>query len=90
MPRHSLSKVWNHDRQAYWEHALSWPAANHGTGRRCASETGYDLVGCFIGSEGTFACSEATLQTIGYSPAVRTLLADMSMDVNAAVRRSQR
>jgi glycolate oxidase subunit GlcD len=45
---------------------------------------GYDLLGTFIGSEGTFGiATEATLRLTQSPPAVRTLLADF-MDVNDA------
>ncbi|MEO8436278.1 MAG: FAD-linked oxidase C-terminal domain-containing protein [Pyrinomonadaceae bacterium] len=47
---------------------------------------GYDLLGVFIGSEGTFGiATEATLKLSPIPPAVRTLLADFT-DVNAASR----
>ena len=47
---------------------------------------GYDLLGVFIGSEGTFGvATEATLRLSLIPPAVRTLLADFT-DVNAASR----
>ena len=45
---------------------------------------GYDLLGTFIGSEGTFGiATEATLRLVQLPPAVRTLLADF-MEVNDA------
>lgn len=45
---------------------------------------GYDLVGTFVGSEGTFGIvTEATLKLVPLPPAVRTLLAEF-MDVNDA------
>ncbi|MBA2731920.1 MAG: FAD-binding protein, partial [Acidobacteria bacterium] len=47
-----------------------------GTGTEAA---GYDLLGVFIGSEGTFGiATEATLRLVPLPPAVRTLLADFS------------
>jgi glycolate oxidase subunit GlcD len=47
---------------------------------------GYDLLGVFIGSEGTFGiATEATLRLVPLPSAVRTLLADFS-DVNDASR----
>jgi glycolate oxidase subunit GlcD len=47
---------------------------------------GYDLLGAFIGSEGTFGiATEATVRLTPISPAVRTLLADFS-DVDDASR----
>jgi len=47
---------------------------------------GYDLLGVFVGSEGTFGiATEATLRLLPIPPAVRTLLADFS-DVNDASR----
>jgi len=47
---------------------------------------GYDLLGAFVGSEGTFGiATEATLRLSAIPPAVRTLLADFT-DVNAASR----
>jgi glycolate oxidase subunit GlcD len=47
-------------------------------------EPGYDLVGVFIGSEGTFGiATEATLRLVPMPPAVRTLLADFP-EVNDA------
>lgn len=47
---------------------------------------GYDLLGVFIGSEGTFGiATEATLRLSAIPPAVRTLLADFT-DVNDASR----
>ncbi|HTD87342.1 MAG TPA: FAD-linked oxidase C-terminal domain-containing protein, partial [Candidatus Binatia bacterium] len=45
---------------------------------------GYDLVGTFVGSEGTFGiATEATVRLVHIPPAVRTLLADF-MDVDKA------
>src|SRR5687768_17925257 len=45
---------------------------------------GYDLLGTFIGSEGTFGiATEATLRLVPIPPAVRTLLAEF-VDVNNA------
>jgi glycolate oxidase subunit GlcD len=47
---------------------------------------GYDLLGVFVGSEGTFGiATEATVRLLPIPPAVRTLLADF-MDVNDASR----
>jgi glycolate oxidase subunit GlcD len=47
---------------------------------------GYDLLGLFIGSEGTFGiATEATLRLTPVAPAVRTLLADFG-EVDAASR----
>ncbi|MBS1795894.1 MAG: FAD-binding protein [Acidobacteria bacterium] len=47
---------------------------------------GYDLIGLFVGSEGTFGiATEATLRLLPVPPAVRTLLADF-LDVNDASR----
>src|SRR5262245_59501070 len=47
---------------------------------------GYDLLGTFIGSEGTFGiATEATVKLAPVPPAVRTLLADF-LDVDAASR----
>src|SRR5947207_510527 len=46
--------------------------------------SGYDLVGTFVGSEGTFGiATEATVRIVQIPPAVRTLLADF-MDVDKA------
>ena len=46
--------------------------------------TGYDLLGTFIGSEGTFGiATEATLRLVPIPPAVRTMLAEFG-EVNAA------
>ncbi|MDQ3754146.1 MAG: FAD-binding oxidoreductase [Acidobacteriota bacterium] len=52
-----------------------------------APETaGYDLLGVFVGSEGTLGiATEATVRLIPLPPAVRTLLADFA-DVDAASR----
>src|SRR6478609_5841388 len=48
--------------------------------------SGYDLVGAFVGSEGTFGiATEATVRLTRISPAVRTLLADFT-DVDMASR----
>ncbi len=45
---------------------------------------GYDLLGVFIGSEGTFGiATEATLRLVPVPPAVRTMLAEFA-EVNAA------
>ncbi|MEA2175402.1 MAG: glycolate oxidase [Blastocatellia bacterium] len=50
------------------------------------SKPGYDLLGVFVGSEGTFGiATEATLRLVPIAPAVRTLLADFT-DVNDASR----
>jgi glycolate oxidase subunit GlcD len=47
---------------------------------------GYDLLGAFVGSEGTFGiATEATVRLTPIPPAVRTLLADFT-DVNDASR----
>jgi glycolate oxidase subunit GlcD len=47
---------------------------------------GYDLLGVFVGSEGTFGiATEATLRLVPIAPAVRTLLADFT-DVDDASR----
>lgn len=47
-------------------------------------QAGYDLLGTFIGSEGTFGiATEATLRLVPIPPAVRTMLAEFS-EVNAA------
>jgi glycolate oxidase subunit GlcD len=47
-------------------------------------QTGYDLLGVFIGSEGTFGiATEATLRLVPIPPAVRTLLAEFP-EVNDA------
>src|SRR6185436_4298434 len=47
-------------------------------------DEGYDLVGTFIGSEGTFGiATEATLRLVQMPPAVRTLLAEF-LEVNDA------
>jgi len=49
-----------------------------------AEVAGYDLLGVFIGSEGTFGiATEATLRLVPVPPAVRTLLAEFE-DVNDA------
>jgi glycolate oxidase subunit GlcD len=49
-----------------------------------AEQPGYDLLGVFIGSEGTFGiATEATLRLVPIPPAVRTLLADFP-EVNDA------
>jgi glycolate oxidase subunit GlcD len=46
--------------------------------------TGYDLLGCFVGSEGTFGIvTEATLRLTPIPPAVRTMLAEF-VEVNDA------
>jgi glycolate oxidase subunit GlcD len=51
-----------------------------------ADSFAYDLLGVFIGSEGTFGiATEATLRLLPVPPAVRTLLADFA-DVNDASR----
>lgn len=47
---------------------------------------GYDLLGVFVGSEGTFGiATEATVKLLPLPPAVRTLLADF-MDIDNASR----
>src|SRR2546427_4712521 len=49
-----------------------------------AEQLGYDLLGVFVGSEGTFGiATEATLRLTPIPPTVRTLLADF-MEVNRA------
>jgi glycolate oxidase subunit GlcD len=49
-------------------------------------KAGYDLLGVFVGSEGTFGvATEATVKLAPVPPAVRTLLADFT-DVNDASR----
>src|SRR5947199_10462815 len=49
-------------------------------------QAGYDLLGIFVGSEGTFGiATEATVKLAPIPPAVRTLLADFT-DVNDASR----
>src|SRR5437764_4615554 len=51
-----------------------------------AEAPGYDLLGVFVGSEGTFGiATEATVRLVPLPPAVRTLLADFT-DVNDASR----
>lgn len=51
-----------------------------------AGTPGYDLVGVFVGSEGTFGiATEARLKLLPVPPAVRTILADFP-DVNDASR----
>jgi glycolate oxidase subunit GlcD len=48
--------------------------------------TGYDLVGTFVGSEGTFGiATEATVRLVPIPPSIRTLLADFT-DVDQASR----
>lgn len=48
--------------------------------------TGYDLLGAFVGSEGTFGiATEATLRLVPIPPAVRTMLAEFA-EVNDASR----
>lgn len=55
-------------------------------GGRGGDQPGYDLLGVFVGSEGTFGiATEATVRLSAIPPAVRTLLADFT-DVNAASR----
>ncbi|HYE65479.1 MAG TPA: FAD-linked oxidase C-terminal domain-containing protein, partial [Pyrinomonadaceae bacterium] len=55
-------------------------------GNTSGGEPGYDLLGVFIGSEGTFGiATEATLRLVPLVPAVRTLLADF-IDVDDASR----
>src|SRR5437764_9815515 len=50
------------------------------------NKPGYDLLGVFVGSEGTFGiATEATVKLAPIPPAVRTLLADF-LDVNDASR----
>ena len=51
-----------------------------------ADASGYDLLGVFVGSEGTFGiATEATLRLTPIAPSVRTLLADFT-DINDASR----
>ncbi|MDT5269488.1 MAG: hypothetical protein QOH49_1674 [Acidobacteriota bacterium] len=51
-----------------------------------AEEPGYDLLGLFVGSEGTFGVvTEATLRLTPVPPSVRTLLADFT-DIDDASR----
>jgi glycolate oxidase subunit GlcD len=51
-----------------------------------SEKSGYDLLGTFIGSEGTFGiATEATLRLVPIPPTVRTLLAEFE-DVNDASR----
>src|SRR2546423_804451 len=51
-----------------------------------ALDGGYDLLGFFVGSEGTFGiATEATLRLLPVAPSVRTLLADF-MDIDDASR----
>ncbi|MFL6208797.1 MAG: FAD-binding oxidoreductase [Pyrinomonadaceae bacterium] len=51
-----------------------------------AEAPGYDLLGVFVGAEGTFGiATEATVRLVPLPPAVRTLLADFT-DVNDASR----
>src|SRR5215813_8946321 len=51
-----------------------------------AEQPGYDLIGTFVGSEGTFGiATEATLRLVPIPPAVRTLLADF-VELDAASR----
>ncbi|HKO62207.1 MAG TPA: FAD-binding protein, partial [Pyrinomonadaceae bacterium] len=53
-------------------------------GGASSERPGYDLIGTFIGSEGTFGiATEATLRLVPLPPAVRTLLAEF-VDVNNA------
>ncbi len=50
------------------------------------NKPGYDLLGAFVGSEGTFGiATEATVKLLPIPPAVRTLLADF-LDVDDASR----
>jgi glycolate oxidase subunit GlcD len=51
-----------------------------------AQHAGYDLLGVFVGSEGTFGiATEATLRLMPVAPSVRTLLADFT-DIDDASR----
>ena len=60
-----------------------WQAADSRAWRR-SGKAGHDLLGVFIGSEGTFGiATEATLRLVPMPPAVRTLLAEFE-DVNDA------
>ena len=53
-------------------------------GGRGAEQAGYDLLGVFVGSEGTFGiATEAILRLVPIPPTVRTLLADF-LEVNDA------
>ncbi|MCA1635441.1 MAG: FAD-binding protein [Acidobacteria bacterium] len=51
-----------------------------------AASVGYDLLGVFVGSEGTFGiATEATVRLTPVAPSVRTMLADFT-DINDASR----
>lgn len=55
-------------------------------GGACGESPGFDLLGVFVGSEGTFGvATEATLRLTPNPQAVRTLLADFT-DINSASR----
>jgi glycolate oxidase subunit GlcD len=55
-------------------------------GGACARTPGYDLMGVFVGSEGTFGiATEITVKLTPVAPSVRTLLADFT-DINDASR----
>jgi glycolate oxidase subunit GlcD len=55
-------------------------------GGACAQVPGYDLMGVFVGSEGTFGvATEITVKLTPVAPSVRTLLADFT-DINDASR----
>jgi D-lactate dehydrogenase (cytochrome) len=55
-------------------------------GGACVQVPGYDLIGIFVGSEGTFGiATEITVKLTPVAPSVRTLLADFT-DINDASR----
>ncbi|HVF44870.1 MAG TPA: FAD-linked oxidase C-terminal domain-containing protein [Pyrinomonadaceae bacterium] len=55
-------------------------------GGACGQAPGYDLLGVFVGSEGTFGvATEITVRLTPVAPSVRTLLADF-VDINDASR----
>jgi glycolate oxidase subunit GlcD len=55
-------------------------------GGACAQAPGYDLLGVFVGSEGTFGiATELTVKLTPVAPSVRTLLADFT-DIDDASR----
>jgi glycolate oxidase subunit GlcD len=57
-----------------------------GLGGACVQTPGYDLMGVFVGSEGTFGiATEITVKLTPVAPSVRTLLADFT-DINDASR----
>lgn len=58
----------------------------HTFGNASGENTGYDLVGAFVGSEGCFGVTlEVTVRLTRNPPAIRTLLADF-MTIDAAAR----